>query len=355
MIDWITMILPFKHVIPICEDTIIRLRRDGSTKYTTFCRKKVTGSFESGIQVHSEYYNQLDDGTFPTLFVSGNPTKLFQGHNVFGTNDLSSLVIDTYYFLCDFFSLKPNFDDEQKVLCGDVQLLKVDVNESFQLKDSAQCLAWIRAAEHSVRMRRRGKGVIKGDTLYLGLGSTYSSFKFYAKGQEVRDNIKHQPALVNLPKVVDYADTLLRAEAVIFSRELKSRNLNLVSQWCHNDTAELLFSELLSKVEMSDKLILTNSEILELPPRLQLVYESWKSGKDLRALFPKNTFYRYRRELLSHGIDISIKQPSKPDNVIPLMRILEAVPAQIPDWAYGTDLYYEAGTYTRERKKLVSV
>jgi len=280
---------------------------------------------------------------------------LFQGHNVFGTNDLYSLIVDTYYFLLDAFGLEPHPEDEAKVLAGNVQLLKVDVNESFQLKDSNQCLAWIRAAEHSVRMRHRGKGVFKGDTLYLGLGSTYSSFKFYAKGQEVRDNIKHQPALINLPNVLQYADTLLRAEAVIFSRELKNRNLNLVSHWCNNDTSELLFSELLGKVEMSDKLILTNSEVLKLPARLQLTYESWKSGKDLRSILSRPTFYRYRKELLKHGIDISIKQSSKLNNVIPLMRVLEAVPAQIPNWAYGTNLYYEAGSYTRERKKLVSV
>lgn len=351
MIDWITMVLPFRHNIPICEDTILRLNREGNVRYTTLCRKKVLGSYETGIQVHSEYYNQLDDGSFPTLFVSGNPTKLFQGHNVFGTDDLYSLVVDTYYFLCDHFNLKPHPEDEQKVLAGLVPLLKVDINESFQLKDSAQCLAWIRAAEHSVRMRYRGKGVLKGDTLYLGLNSTYSSFKFYAKGQEVRDNIKHQPALVNLPKVLEYADTLLRAEAVIFSRELKSRNLNLVSHWCNNDTSKILFNELLSKIEMSDKIVLTNSEILNLPPRLQLVYETWKSGKDLRSILSRPTFYRYRKQLLEQGIDISIKQPSTINNVMPLIRVLEAVPAEIPNWAYGTNLYYEAGTYTRQRKQ----
>jgi len=351
MIDWLTMVLPFKHTKPIHEGCTVKLKADGNNRCTSFHYKKFKGSFESGIQVHSEHYNQEEDGTFPTIKVSGNPTKLFQGHNVFGTNDLYSLVVDTYYFLLDSLSLEADPEDERKVLAGEVYLTKVDINESFQLKNLNDCLTWIRAAEHSVRMRHRGKGVMKGDTLYQGFGSSYYSFKFYAKGQEVRDNIAHQPALLNLPKVIEYADTLLRVEAVIFSRELKARNLNLVSQWCNNDTAESLFNELLGKIEMSDKLVLTSTEISGLPPRLQLVYDSWSSGKDLRSILSRPTFYRYRKELLNHGIDISVKQPEKPNNVIPLIRVLEAVPASIPDWAYGTNLYYEAGTYTRQRKQ----
>jgi len=350
MIDWITMVLPFKHRDPIKDGSTMKLNKHDDIKFITYHYQKFKGSFESGIQAHSEAHTRDHNGIFHTLKVSGNPTKLFQGHNVFGTNDLYSLVVDTYYFLLDALNLEPHPEDEKKVLAGEVYITKVDINESFQLKNLNECLAWIRAAEHSVRMRHRGKGVLKGDTLYLGLGSTYSSFKFYAKGQEVRDNIEHQPALLNLPKVIEYSDTLLRAESVIFSRELKKRNLNLVSQWCHNDIAELLFSELLSKVEMSDKLVLTTSEVSNLPPRLQGVYELWKSGKDLRSLYAKNTFYRYRRELLNHGIDISVKQPEKLNNVIPLIRVLEAIPASIPDWAHGTNLYYEAGTYTRQRK-----
>ena len=68
----------------------------------------------------------------------------------------------------------------------------------------------------------------------------------------------------------------------------------------------------------------------------------WKDGVDLRAMYPKASFYRYRAEFLKKGIDIAIRQPSKPENVIPLIRVLrpEAI-SQIPDWAIGTSLYFE--------------
>lgn len=55
------------------------------------------------------------------------------------------------------------------------------------------------------------------------------------------------------------------------------------------------------------------------------------------------TFYRYRSDFLKLGIDIAIRQPSEPENVIPLVRVLkpEAI-SQVPDWAVGTSIYYES-------------
>ena len=46
-------------------------------------------------------------------------------------------------------------------------------------------------------------------------------------------------------------------------------------------------------------------------------------------------FYRYRRKLKEYDIDIGILRDVEKDtnNVIPLMRVLEAQPVGIPDWA----------------------
>lgn len=79
-----------------------------------------------------------------------------------------------------------------------------------------------------------------------------------------------------------------------------------------------------------------------LPARLIAVYKLWKEGEDLRALYPKASFYRYRSEFLKQGIDIAIRQPSKPENVIPLIRVLQPQAiSQVPEWAVGTPLYFE--------------
>ncbi|KLB40221.1 hypothetical protein XEUV206_13880, partial [Xanthomonas euvesicatoria] len=58
-------------------------------------------------------------------------------------------------------------------------------------------------------------------------------------------------------------------------------------------------------------------------------------------ILPHRTFYKYRSELLSHGVDIATLVPREVSNVVPLFRTLEAVPAPVPDWAVGTLLYFE--------------
>ncbi|WP_223235482.1 phage/plasmid replication domain-containing protein [Acinetobacter baumannii] len=42
--------------------------------------------------------------------------------------------------------------------------------------------------------------------------------------------------------------------------------------------------------------------------------------------------------MLKYGIDISTKSPKEKNNVIPLIRVLEAKPVGIPDWAYERNL-----------------
>jgi II/X family phage/plasmid replication protein len=58
-------------------------------------------------------------------------------------------------------------------------------------------------------------------------------------------------------------------------------------------------------------------------------------------MFSKSGFYKYRAELLPHGIDIATLMPKEVSNVVPLYRVLEAKPAQVPEWAIGTRLYFE--------------
>jgi II/X family phage/plasmid replication protein len=71
-------------------------------------------------------------------------------------------------------------------------------------------------------------------------------------------------------------------------------------------------------------------------------YLAWLAGNDLRHAMSRPAFYRLRAKLLPHGIDIATVQPSEDrSNVVPLVRVLEAVPAGIPDWAIGTPLFYE--------------
>jgi II/X family phage/plasmid replication protein len=139
--------------------------------------------------------------------------------------------------------------------------------------------------------------------------------------------------------MIDYADKALRLELVMRSMHLKDCHLNIAANWTSETAKLLLTSTVLDNLEITDNMTIQDKVLSELPPRLRLVYQSWLNGDDLRSMFAKNTFYRYRRAMLQHGVDISIiKETDSKSNVIPLIRYLEAIPAGIPAWAYELGL-----------------
>ncbi len=160
-------------------------------------------------------------------------------------------------------------------------------------------------------------------TLYFGKSSRRWSLKFYHKGQEIKDNKKHQR---ELPKeVLLFADKSLRCELTLRGKELDKIGLSTVSAWEDIATVDV-YNSYLSKLDLSDNMTTVDQEKLEkLPPRLVAVYHCWTRGDDIREMYPKNTFYRYRKQIMEAlGVNISVRQPSSESdrsNVIPLVRI----------------------------------
>lgn len=343
MIDWITAKLPFTHKSAISDGMVVHLDDDGNNKFYKLKRKELRGSFETGIHCWTELGEENPDGTYPFLWVSGNPVKLFQGHNVWGSNDLHGLLFETFRFLAESLvslGAQPTDLDLQNVKRGAVHLTRVDLTESFLLPSLSDCKAWIRAAEFTTRMKHRGRGQMTSGTLYFGKNSERWATKIYAKGQEVREHLTKQPGIFGLRHALDYADQCLRIEHVLRGKELNRRGLDLAGNW-DDTTGEVLHRELLSKLEFSEAVTISPTVLDDLPGSLRGAYALWQEGHDLRKVYAPRTFYRYRSQLLAHGIDISIQQQGRPDNVVPLVRVLEAVPASIPEWAHGTSLYFE--------------
>ena len=76
-------------------------------------------------------------------------------------------------------------------------------------------------------------------------------------------------------------------------------------------------------MKLNQKFRLSSNEVSDLPPRLSLVYSAWTNGQDVRTIIPRSSFYRYRSELLEHGVDISAPAPEA-GQVIPMLHYLTA-------------------------------
>ncbi len=335
MIDWITALLPCEHPEYISGGLIASYDARGGFEWQSYKRLSVEGSHSSTVQVKSvDLQGQM-------LWVSGNPTKFLQGHGLFGTDDLLGLVSLFYEKLTRSLGLNPSEFSRKRIERGVYELSRVDATAMIPLRSQADVVAFFRAASPVVRGKHQGASAYGGETIYIGQKSRRITTKMYNKYLEMQ---KHQ-----LPKeipyrneLIKYAENKLRAEVVIRSMELKDRGLHVASNWT-KETASTLVAERLKDMKLPDKMKLTKATLEHLPGRLQMVYDSWEDGKDIRSLVSKATFYRYRAELLKHGIDISIPQPSKPEsNVVPMIRYIVAEyrgTGDIPEFAKGTELY----------------
>ncbi|MBE0234416.1 phage/plasmid replication protein, II/X family, partial [Enterobacter hormaechei] len=300
----------------------------------------VVGSHDSSFRLKTHSVNDSGGGTY--VYFDGTPVKFLQGHNLFGTDNLILLLSTVLKKITSIpeLGLNPTDFDVRSWEKGNFKLNRVDCTAMFDVGNTANALSWIRQAEMNATLSHRGRGqVTKGSTLYFGKSSRRSSVKFYAKGEEFQ---KHShAAFLQLPALVDYANRGLRCEVVLRSLELNHRGLSSGSAW--DDLLPLqIVNDFIGRINMADITAITSEETENLPASLKAVYELWKMGHDIRAMYPRRTFYRYRKGLMdSLGIDIATVQYKQTDNVVPFVRIIEAKPMGIPDWAFGTDLYFD--------------
>ena len=332
MIDWVSAKIICNHDPDKLSNGIIAsLDRDGNTEWLSNKKTMVEGSYSTNIQIQSLTDTQI--------YISGNPTKFLQGHNVFGTNDLVGLMGKFFDELLkkEELGLCPDPYQYANIKDGHYELSRVDVNETWHLNSQFDVMSWIRSLGETAFLKHRGAGQFSGDTAYFGKNSRRWSLKCYSKGQEINARGHRIPDEIAIPELLEYARKALRIEGVTRQLELKKRQLHIASNW-DVDTAEGLLLEYISKLEMSDVYMLKDDVLDSLPSRLRLAYQAWLNGDDLKAVLPRPTFYRYRKQNLEYGVDISSKSPKEKSNVIPLIRVLEAKPVGIPDWAYEKNL-----------------
>ena len=337
MIDWSTAIIPFLHE-PLNGGSVVKVLPSGEVEWETRCRVSVRGSFDKHIAVRS----QGGDGTglATHLVIDGNPAKYLQGHNVFGSDDLLMLVYDTFVSVASILGLPLSQDVLDSVRAGHYDLARVDINYMQQLPTHSDVKSWLRAAEFKSKTRH-GRPSSKAGTLYWGKTSRRWSIKAYSKGEELKAGKAHAlpDELINTP-LLDFAQNKLRIELTLRSKELDKLRLREAHSWQANEPIKI-FGDYVKKIEMNEQIALTDKVLNKLPRYLMSTYVLWKDGHNPREILSKNTFYKHRKELLEHCIDINLTcEKTDRTNVIPLVRVLEAVPVEVPAWAFELGLVH---------------
>lgn len=341
MIDWVDFVAPLVHdegdSSPFYAGEVLATKPDGDLDWGIYKRMEMVGSYSTKIQVRSARMADDRQG----VRVSGNLVKWFQGHNVFGTNDLRGLVLEALPKILQEIGIQPSVSELQSWVSGDIDLMRVDCTESADFGNEKRVLNALRSLDQSANLKFRGRGQFNGHSLLFGKGSRTWSLTLYSKGTELR---KHKlPAGLSDTPLQAFADGMLRMEFRLLSMHLKKMGLQKLWAWCEN-TAPSVHQIMLQNLQISDATMLDSDIIESLPTRYKLIYQSWRDGHDLRSILTRPTFYRHRRALLGYGVDIAIKQDrqeAEASNVVPIRVVLVGKPVTVPDWALNTPLYFQ--------------
>lgn len=338
MLDWSSGLFPLIHE-PIPTSELFKVSPLGEEIFRTKDKITVEGSYRKSIVVKS--VGGEGTGLATHLWFSGNPSKFHQGHNVFGSDDILSLNYDLFLSICKNLSLNPSQDEIEQVKQGNYKIGRQDINYSYALPSQADVLAWIRAAE-TKGSTRMGRAQNRKGSIYFGLTSEYHKQVFYSKLAEINGKRGELPKELRNKGIEDWVQNVLRAELRLLPKELKRLNIKTAKDFVQYGVARL-FHEYMGRIEMPEQIQLNDETLLKLPNRLRSTYTLWLEGHDLRNMLSEATFYRHKKELKQHGINIDLKPEStKTTNVVPLIRILEAKPAQIPDWAHEQGLIHHS-------------
>lgn len=342
MIDWFRGEIEFFHD-PIPAGRVISIESDGSISWECVKSINLRSSHETSLKIKSSGGN--GEGRATSLLIDGNLCKFLQGHNVIGSRDLNKLLLLAFRKICELYpeyfasNQLSVYAAESKIKKGDYLVKMLDINALYDVGNDASVEAWLHAAGMRARSRH-GRSTHDKGTVYLGKTSRRWALKFYNKARELIAKGKTHPLpdyLQNLG-LEDFIQGKLRAELRIFSKELEK--LGITHGYHLNpDLINQIFNTYLGKIDMTTQATLVDETLEKLPSRLRGTYQLWRQGSDLRQLLEVRTFYRHRRALLEYGVDISATHLApEHNNVVPLMRIIEAIPVENPSWAFERGL-----------------
>ena len=256
-----------------------------------------------------------------TLYLSGNPCKLLQGHNLWGSMDPLAGYFESGSFVRQHAGLFPGPDTWRACQFSLPRFTRLDLTRSYRFKTQQEADDYMRYIAGNARSRHGAATLVGGTTVYFGQHSKRWALKVYAKRHELLHEAKKFRNLVarcltrggGVPaELVDWSTGVVRFEFVIRRPELqKHDSLRLTSP----DYLVRLWQEFFDRIVFSENTAMdTQSPLLEqeLPARLHGVLALWRSGADLRRIYPKVTFYRYRNDLMQRlGLDITV--PPAPD------------------------------------------
>lgn len=250
------------------------------------------------------------------------PLKVFQGHNVFGTNSLKKLWSKLIVEVLRKLDITPTKYQLREWLKGEFRVDEIHLTHRFPVKKYSMLRKVIS------HVKRYASEVLLASPLRKGIGVTLQSphssatWMIYDKHQEFCDKRtkeqKYLQAVVG--GLADKAKGLLerlasksiRVELKLKKPYLRDHQLDRGKNWTSKKAIEVFTSELgvlcLDEIPALPELPKVYAEIDNL--KLRSVVILWANGEDIAEHYADSTVRKYRKAIMDQlGIDILKDQP----------------------------------------------
>lgn len=270
---------------------------------------------------HALHVRALHSGE--QLHVEGSPYAFLYGQNVFTGADIREVVARSLDKILDHFRIPATAEQREKWCSGDIQLHRVDLAVNFLLPSGEQCLAVLKQVKRQL-VEQYGSMKACGTSVYWTPrnGSEYS-IGLYAKGPQMRHQMKRYARLRHKEKLLDDCRRVLRVEIRLREPALAMLNLQTAGDWVAG-SAQKAFSRYMRRLRIFSITSgpLTKKDIDALPNRrLRPVLALHKAGADLSLVYSLSTLRRHQRDFRKMGFDLKCPNQAK-KTVLPLTNIL---------------------------------
>lgn len=312
--------------LPIVRDGMVRFTdEDGQIKLDVVQKKVHKGSFETSLRISC-------DGNRVTL--EGNVGRFDRPDNLFGYSVLDCISIANRVLAA--LNLPPFTDPSPMPLNGPYGsdkgfqavgsiITRIDLTVNYSCGSASQAPQMIRYLQ-SFRSGKFEPRPYRTTGVSWGEGSKWFYAKVYDKAADYvrhhsESSEQHDPRLYAFIK----ESGIVRHEITLKSRWLKQKGFWRFSLWDQvmQSRVYAMFGDVIADSAHVD-------EYLEIPGRAGELALAWRDGADLRTRLSQGTYYKYKKQLLKYGIDISI--PANVTRLNTRLEIIKLVPCQIPDW-----------------------
>lgn len=323
--DWFSGFINY-DMPDLHDGRIIRLDRSGVVEYELANPLSVTGSYDDKIIVKScvvparrESSLVQIDSTY-RVYISGNPTKFLQGHNVYGHFDMIGVIRD--FIKAVLLKLEIDIFTINRILNDSIRVTRLDITQNYLMQSASDVTNWLRFS--SQYMTGKNQKVDNDKTLYVGKTSRRVTIKVYNKAAEM---LKHkgtfnlsEESFINLHTLASY---LIRFEVTLRGMKLEDLRMNELKK-IENAMLKREYSRAIEKMNLPENLQLIKNDINELSPKYVGIYHQWLAGLDLKSIMSKTNYYRYRKFFLDR-FNLDLSMPPRDvtySTIIPLWRVI---------------------------------